>query len=118
MSAAFDGGTPNVRRNARENTSADDQPSSAATADTDSPPRSRHAARSSMIRRRSAAGGSPVSLRTSRVKWNSDAKLLRAMSPTPALSASTTASSSSRRRSRRAGSVTFTEYGRRPPGWT
>ncbi len=36
-SAARDGGTPKVRLNARENTSADDQPSSAATADTDSP---------------------------------------------------------------------------------
>ena len=32
MSAARDGGTPNVRLKARENTSADDQPSSAATA--------------------------------------------------------------------------------------
>ena len=38
MSAARDGGTPKVRLNARENTSADDQPSSAATADTDLAP--------------------------------------------------------------------------------
>ena len=73
MSAARDGGTPNVRLKARENTSADDQPSSAATADTDSPRCRRQAARSSMMRRRSAAGDSPVSRRTSREKWNSDA---------------------------------------------
>jgi hypothetical protein len=33
----------------------------------------RQAARSSMMRRRSAAGDSPVSRRTSREKWNSDA---------------------------------------------
>ena len=37
MSAARDGGTPKVRLNARENPSADDQPSSTATADTASP---------------------------------------------------------------------------------
>ena len=61
MSVARDGGTPNVRLNARENTSADDQPSSAATAVTDSPRCRRQAARSSMMRRRSAAGDSPVS---------------------------------------------------------
>ena len=72
-SAACDGGTPNVRRNARENTSGEDQPSSTATAATPSPRCSRHAARSSITRRRSAAGGSPVSRLTSREKWNSEA---------------------------------------------
>lgn len=43
------------------------------------------AARSSMIRRRSAAGGSPESLRTSREKWKSEAELLCATSTTSVL---------------------------------
>ena len=44
-----------------------------ATVDTGSPLCSRQAARSSITRRRSAAGDSPVSRRTSREKWNSEA---------------------------------------------
>ena len=68
-----------------------------------------------MMRRRSAAGASPVSLRTSREKWNSDAWLLRAISPTSVLSASTTASSSSLSRSRCDRSLTVVEYASRRP---
>ena len=100
-SAACDGGTPNARRNARENTSGADHPSSSATAATPSPRCSRQAARSSITRRRNAAGGSPVSRLTSREKWNSEAKLLRAIPATSVFALSTTESRSSRSRSRR-----------------
>ncbi len=76
---ACDGGTPNARRK-RAGEHLGRRPALVERHRGHPSPRcSRHAARSSMTRRRSAAGGSPVSRLTSREKWNSEAKLLRAM---------------------------------------